>query len=404
MTRNGKIARLPWKIREEVNHRLRDNVSGGAICKWLNGLPAAKTVCEEFARRRGCAESPITPNQLSEWRRGGFQDWLREQQVLKSTREMARWSAKLAKDSGGELSEGAAVLLGGQLLKLLQGMALFQNIQVPSSKFQVYSPEHDTPSDDELAESSSASQDFKSQMQGESLRIADVADSRSGTGEMEQLERAVGLLGQLVKSLSGIRNGDHRRVQLAQAEKKLALRSEVVAMAREKHDEERAERKELERQRRAQARRKKRDCGLSDPGKIDWVRGETFGRERIIKEKEAEMLKAKNELLEVQKDLEILKAQWDIEQSAPNGVPVEPAEAGTTNGAAAEPAEAGTSNGAPSGRESIRVHASAYDQSAGKNIGNGEPGPDSSTHPSSLRYDETSPPSSVAKPSCPVQK
>src|SRR6478672_5630374 len=121
MTRNGKIARLPHGIREEVNQRLRDNVPGSAICKWLNALPEAEAVCKEFAQRRGCADSPITLNQLSEWRRGGYQDWLREQQVLESTREMARWSAKLAADSGGELSEGVAVLLGGQLLKLLQG-------------------------------------------------------------------------------------------------------------------------------------------------------------------------------------------------------------------------------------------------------------------------------------------
>src|SRR5215469_12158743 len=128
MTRNGKIARLPHKIREEVNQRLRDNVPGGVICKWLNGLPAAKAVCKEFAQRRGSAQSPITRSQVSEWRRGGFQDWLREQQMLEETRELRKWCGKLA-ENGCDLSEGAAALLSGQLLKMVQ---CFGKFQIPS--------------------------------------------------------------------------------------------------------------------------------------------------------------------------------------------------------------------------------------------------------------------------------
>jgi hypothetical protein len=106
MNRTGKIARLPHDIREKLNRRLRDNLPGPKICEWVNRLPAAKVVCAEFARRNGKDKSPINENQLSEWRRGGFQDWLREQRLLTDTREMARWSMKLAKECGGELSEG----------------------------------------------------------------------------------------------------------------------------------------------------------------------------------------------------------------------------------------------------------------------------------------------------------
>ena len=131
-SRTGKIARLPYKIREEVNRRLRDNVPGGKICEWLNRLPAARAVCAQFAKRSGKEESPINEKQLSEWRCGGFQDWLNTQQMLEDTREMAQWSMKLAKDSGGELSEGAAVLLSGQLLKLLPQGSESSKFQVPS--------------------------------------------------------------------------------------------------------------------------------------------------------------------------------------------------------------------------------------------------------------------------------
>jgi hypothetical protein len=41
MTRNGKIARLPQEIREQVNRRLEDGEPGKQIAEWLNGLPEA---------------------------------------------------------------------------------------------------------------------------------------------------------------------------------------------------------------------------------------------------------------------------------------------------------------------------------------------------------------------------
>jgi len=128
MTRNGKIARLPHGIREELNHRLRDNVPGPKICEWVNRLPECRKVCAEFARRGGNAKSPVTLSQLSEWRRGGFQDWLREQAVLDETRELRQWCAQLA-GNGGDLTEGVAVLLSGQLLKLVQGLDRMQSAE-----------------------------------------------------------------------------------------------------------------------------------------------------------------------------------------------------------------------------------------------------------------------------------
>ena len=39
MTRNGKIARLPDDIREELNRRLERNVQGITLVEWLNSLP-----------------------------------------------------------------------------------------------------------------------------------------------------------------------------------------------------------------------------------------------------------------------------------------------------------------------------------------------------------------------------
>ena len=38
--RNGKVARLPKVVREELNRRLEDGQLGRELLCWLNGLPA----------------------------------------------------------------------------------------------------------------------------------------------------------------------------------------------------------------------------------------------------------------------------------------------------------------------------------------------------------------------------
>jgi len=42
MTRNGKIARLPMAVREELNLRMEQGVEGAGLLAWLNGLPKPK--------------------------------------------------------------------------------------------------------------------------------------------------------------------------------------------------------------------------------------------------------------------------------------------------------------------------------------------------------------------------
>jgi hypothetical protein len=74
-TRNGKIARLPRGIREQLNLKLDDGMEAEPLLAWVNELPETqKLVAEQFAGK------PINPQNLSEWRQGGHQDWLREQE------------------------------------------------------------------------------------------------------------------------------------------------------------------------------------------------------------------------------------------------------------------------------------------------------------------------------------
>ena len=71
-TRIGKIAQLPKPIRHELNHRLENGKQSPELLKWLNDLPKTKELLAE--KFEG---SPITRSNLSDWRHGGYQDWLR---------------------------------------------------------------------------------------------------------------------------------------------------------------------------------------------------------------------------------------------------------------------------------------------------------------------------------------
>jgi hypothetical protein len=74
--RTGKIARLPLAIREPLNQRMLDGEEGKPLVEWLNGLPEVRAIME--AQFHG---SPIREQNLSEWRKGGYKDWQRQQEA-----------------------------------------------------------------------------------------------------------------------------------------------------------------------------------------------------------------------------------------------------------------------------------------------------------------------------------
>ena len=95
MTRNGKIARLPRPVREQLNRRLDDGESGKALVAWLNGLPEVRErIKQDFHGK------VISEQNLSEWKQGGFQDWRRHQESRESTRVTVEESLELAADAG----------------------------------------------------------------------------------------------------------------------------------------------------------------------------------------------------------------------------------------------------------------------------------------------------------------
>lgn len=95
-TRNGKIARLPRAVREQLNRRLDDGEDGAAVMKWLNGLPEVR---EALARDFG--GEPISAQNLTNWRQGGFLEWQRHQDALGAMRTLAEQGRELEAATGG---------------------------------------------------------------------------------------------------------------------------------------------------------------------------------------------------------------------------------------------------------------------------------------------------------------
>ena len=93
MTRNGKIARIPRDYRDELNTRLADGEPGKQLVAWLNSLPEVQAVLEEHFGGR-----PITEQNLSEWKQGGFEDWLRHQENIEWARIATEEAAELEGD------------------------------------------------------------------------------------------------------------------------------------------------------------------------------------------------------------------------------------------------------------------------------------------------------------------
>jgi len=117
-TRKGKIATLPAKIRDEINRRLHEGEGARQILPWLN---ADKDVLRVLDERWG--EEPVTPQNLSEWRRGGYRDWLGRNEKVSALKVLSDYSLQLAQAAGGSISEGAAAIAGGKILALLENAA-----------------------------------------------------------------------------------------------------------------------------------------------------------------------------------------------------------------------------------------------------------------------------------------
>ena len=111
MTRNGKIARLPRHIRQELNTRLDDGEQGKDLVAWLNSLDEVQDILSgDFAGR------PISEQNLSEWKQGGFLEWQRRQDASERLRDLVELSEDLQDASGEQtIANRLAAVLAAEL-------------------------------------------------------------------------------------------------------------------------------------------------------------------------------------------------------------------------------------------------------------------------------------------------
>ncbi len=113
--RTGKIACLPFAIREELNQRLRDGQTGPEILPWLNEQAAVHLA--EHPRWQG--DTVIGDNALSNWRNGGYVDWCRDLAKLDVIERKVDLAARIA-GLGGNLHDVAGQIMAGDLLEVLE--------------------------------------------------------------------------------------------------------------------------------------------------------------------------------------------------------------------------------------------------------------------------------------------
>jgi hypothetical protein len=97
---------LPREIRNELNQRLDEGWAGPPLLKWLNGLPETKCALKEHFNGQ-----PISQQNLSQWRLGGYRDWLLNQEAREAMEDFAADSQGLEGKMGFEFADKLALWL-----------------------------------------------------------------------------------------------------------------------------------------------------------------------------------------------------------------------------------------------------------------------------------------------------
>ena len=122
MARIGKIGRLPMAVRAQLNSRLQDGHEGKLIVRWLNSLPEVKQVLAE-----GFDGRPISEQNLTDWRQGGYQEWVAYQEILAQAGDLAANRQELQSVAPGQsLADHLAAAVGFRFGAILaaQGVEL----------------------------------------------------------------------------------------------------------------------------------------------------------------------------------------------------------------------------------------------------------------------------------------
>jgi hypothetical protein len=114
--RNGKIARLPQALRDQLNQRLADGQPGPALLDWLNALPETRSLLAE-----SFDGVPISLQNLSQWRQGGFTQWLAERNMEDHCQDLRHFAYRIEQGGPpfGYVADDLLTVLSAQYAQLV---------------------------------------------------------------------------------------------------------------------------------------------------------------------------------------------------------------------------------------------------------------------------------------------
>lgn len=116
MARTGKIARLPKVLRDAVNLALQDGATAARVIDII-------TVAKAHGAVNGDGSEVEIPNDqnVTNWREGGYQDWMKENQRLDDMRAKREFALRIVSENeGGKIHEAGLNLAASQIFELLQ--------------------------------------------------------------------------------------------------------------------------------------------------------------------------------------------------------------------------------------------------------------------------------------------
>ena len=132
-TRTSKIARLPKALRHQLGQHIEDGRRGTDLVQWLNNLPdVQKLTAEQFGN------SPISEQNLSDWKQSGHQDWLRRQEAQEAALSLLTAGEDLNLEDASQqrkLLDNFAAVLAVELSRL--SMLLLQKETDPEKKWKL---------------------------------------------------------------------------------------------------------------------------------------------------------------------------------------------------------------------------------------------------------------------------
>jgi hypothetical protein len=90
--RNGKIARLPKETRDMINQMLDDGIPYHVIIDEL-----------------GDAGEGLNTQNLTNWRQGGYQEWVKNQELIEQTRAQTETAIELLRETDGAANAAKVV-------------------------------------------------------------------------------------------------------------------------------------------------------------------------------------------------------------------------------------------------------------------------------------------------------